>query len=263
MIPLRKLLAFIGLLLASASANPRSAEGERYTYPVTLNFMLDETLQEGEPFLIGMEPERDTPEYRQRAFDWFSSQYDLDIPMNFQFGDLILGGKAVMLNWRLNPVYRMHVYGMDVQDEPLWRGKYPASNVRMQDDGYLMQTIAPLNVCGMFGMGWDPVNCYDVPVGSIILYGEYRPTTDDGEVLTTIQYESNCPVTSNTAPPFGTPINCELHSEEWGDGYNDGQNIVKPDSMYASYRITFPKHLADTDREARKFSRLVNPRPGN
>lgn len=256
-----KLLAFVGLLLSVASIDARNAEGERYTYPVMFNFMLDETLQEGEPFLIEMEPERDTLEYRQRAFDWFSSQYDLEIPENFTFAGVILDGKAVMLNWRLNPVYRMHVYGIDVQDEPLWRGKYPLSNVRMQDDGYLLQTIAPLNVCGMFGLGWDSENCYDVPVGSIILYGEYRPTTDDGEVLTTIQYESNCPVTPGAVPPFATPINCDLHSEEWGDGFNDGQNIARPNSMHATYRITFPKYIDETDRDARKMTRLVRPRP--
>src|SRR6056297_783867 len=249
------LLAFASInVFAQGNSNP---PGNRYVRPATFFFDLDEEFVEGVEFLIKMEDERDTPEYRKRAFDWFKSQHNLDIPADVKHNDLLFDGKAIMTTFRVNPAYRMNVVAADVQDHPRWRGRFPINNAQMIDDGYLMVVLEEgLTVRGNFSEEYTFPD-YEVPVGSFILYGEYRLFTDgdcnggEQKFQTAFQYQSDYPVTPSPFPPFASPIRCTINHPDFGRGLNDGRTLVLPNRVKTVYRIAFPLYLSDLENRDR------------
>jgi len=262
MLSIKVLLGLLVSALCVLAGNERG--GEAYMYDLQVHFMLDETFVEGEDFLIPMETWRDTSEYREAAYEWFMQQYELALPGGTGFGDLIFDNKTVFLNWRINPFYRMNVVGVDVQNTSSWRGRYPVGNAQMLDDGYIVQVIAPgFVVHGTFAeeMGFGEAG-YEVPIGSFILFGEYRMVTDDGETQITFPYASDCPVTPSPYPPFTTPINCKIRHPELGVGLNDGQTRLASDAVRSVYRITIPELISDATNLDQRHSSNLPPYRG-
>lgn len=235
----------------SQTCAPRNSDD--YIYNGVVIYNTDDEFVEGEALIIPIEHGRDTDEYRSRALAWFKKQYDLDIPYGAKHDELIFDGKARMQVWRTNPLYRMVVSGIDIQGHPSYQGKFPITNAFFKDDGYMILVEQEgFVVRGMFGNSHDAENGYEVPVGSFILYGEYRlfTTDENGNDVhqTTFQYESDCPVSPSPYPPYSIPVNCIVHHDDLGVGRTVGRSEFTAERIHTKYYMSFPYKRGDIKR---------------
>lgn len=259
---------------ASALASPAQAASARSNaaqcrtpwenhgvYDATIVYGIDEVVPADEGPFLDMDPERDTLEYRSRAFtflaDYFGTDFDVNLAgQQFAFDNM---GRSVLmwpLKTGLGSTHQVH--GIDAQRIPGLRGKFPLTRVALRDDGYFV-FVGPegFTVHGEYG-GEAGV---ELPPGTIFLAGEYRMFDKRDRLIDTIRYFSRIPSFSLFEPGAAVPtqqitISCDVESDLFGHGQVRalGSMAALPDGstdLDFRYVMHFPERLAEVGRRGR------------
>ncbi|MEM7220824.1 MAG: hypothetical protein AAF515_20850 [Pseudomonadota bacterium] len=239
-------------------------------YDTTIVYGIDEVVPPDEGPFLDMDPERNTLEYRERAFkflrDYFGTEFDVNVAgQQFAFDDM---GRGVLM-WPLKTgVGSTHqVYAVDAQHVPRMRGKFPLTRVALRDDGYFVFVGAEgFTVHGEYG-GEDGV---ELPPGTIFLAGEYRMFDGKDRLVDTLRYFSRIPSLSVFDPGAPVPtqlitISCDIESDLFGTGQvrGIGSLAVQPDGssdLDFRYVMHFPTRLGDAEQAGKRCNTLRAPR---
>lgn len=244
-----------GLVLLSlcSAVLAGNCDDDARIYDTTIIYTVDDSAPGTFP-VTGMDSERNTLEYRTRVYDFFKTQFDIDLDAG---NDGIQStADFTHMIWKMHPNIRMTVYGMDTQDHRPWQGRFPTDNAVFADDGYMVVANQDFTVHGAFG----GVAGKTVQAGAFILSGEYRLFVD-GEYQTAINYYSDCPVTAE--PNTGLiPVNCRVESTEFGNGITRGVSEMKYDAnvdrthVHTRYFMSFPKYRDNISSGSKQCDRL-------
>ena len=195
---------------------------------------------------------RDTDEYRTRAFDFFASQFGIDVDPSAGTVQIV-PGPVFTQGFRLDDSINYAVKFISIQKDNCTgnacdvNNNGPATNSRMVDDGYRIVFLADQTVYGAYG-GEDGTV---VAANDMAVFGEYRMMIDE-ELFTTIVYHSDCPLTIKNG---GLTISCTLEHPDWGTGVVYGTALFGASSVDPANNIhinirntaTFPKSLTDLE----------------
>ena len=226
-------------------------------YETTIIYGIDEIVPASEGPFLDMDPERNTVEYRQRAFDFLSEHFGIVLDVNNADQQVVFDDQSrSALMWPLKTgIGSTHqVYGIDSQRYPQLRSKMPLTRIALRDDGYFVFVgESGFTVNGIYG-GTEGV---ELPPGTIVLAGEYRMFDERNRLLDTIRYFSRIPSFSLFDPGAINPtqqitISCDVESDVFGKGQVRALGALEalPDGssdLDFRYVMHFPTRLADVE----------------
>lgn len=228
----------------------------------TIVYGIDERVPADEGPFLPMDDERNTLDYRARAFDFFADRFGVTFDVNnpaVQIAVDASGRVAEMQPVKLGIGSTHQVYAIDAQRIPRWRHRMPMTNVALRDDGYFV-FVGPdgFEVNGTYG-GDAGVT---LPPGSVFLLGEYRMFDENDELMDTLRYFSDQPSFAVVDPGAALPtslitITCKVQSDIFGDGQVAalGQLVALDDGatdLDFRYTLRFPARIGESD--------LIRPR---
>lgn len=253
--------SFVISTVAFAVAGGKSAQCEapwlnHGVYETTIVYGIDEIVPADEGPFLNMDPERNTVEYRQRAFDFINEHFGVQFDVNIDGQQLVsddYGGSALMWPLKTGVGSTHQVYAIDAQNHPQWRSKMPLTQVAIRDDGYFVFVGEDgFTVKGIYGGDAGVV----LPPGTIFLAGEYRMFDGNDQLIDTLRYFSRIPSFSVIDPGAANPtqlvtISCDIESDLFGNGQVRALGSLEalPDgSNYLDFRyvMRFPVRLTDT-----------------
>ncbi len=244
----------------------RTGFEEHGVYETTLVYGIDEQIED--TFILAMDPERNTVEYRTGAFDFFRERYGMDFDPSVE-GDQITtdgqGGQALVRAGKLDEGSTHQVYALDAQRIPQWRGRLPITNTAFFDDGYFVFLLSDYEAHGTYG-GADGLR---IRAGDVVVQGEYRMFDDRGRLLDTIAYFADTPATVNpfagdeeaSAGATFISITCRVESEIFGTGLTRGIGEQRPlpgggEDVDFRYVMRFPSRVSDSNVARSRCDRL-------
>ena len=239
-------------------------------YDATIVYGIDEIVPAGEGPFLDMDPDRDTLEYRTRAFAFLAEHFGAEFDVNLagqQFAFDGMGRGALMWPLKTGIGSTHQVHGIDAQRIPGLRGKFPLTRVALRDDGYFVFVgDEGFTVHGEYG-GKEGV---ELPPGTIFLAGEYRMFDKRDRLIDTLRYFSRIPSFSLMEPGAAVPtqqitISCDIESDLFGQGQVRALGSLATLADGSSdldfrYVMHFPNRLADVGRKGR-FCDNVRARP--
>lgn len=264
-------LAACGVTMNSAAATeqitPSSTQQCRTpwanhgVYDATIVYGIDEIVPADEGPFLDMDPDRDTAEYRERAFsflaEYFGTEFDTGVAgQQFAFDDMGRGALMWPLKTGVGSTHQVHA--IDAQRLPRMRGKFPMTRVAIRDDGYFVFVGEDgFRVHGTYG-GEEGV---ELPPGTIFLAGEYRLFDKNDDLIDTLRYFSRIPSFSLFDPGAKVPtqqitISCDIESDLFGSGQVRGIGSLSTLANGSSdldfrYVMHFPGRLSEQERGGR------------
>ena len=223
----------------------------------TIAYGIDEVVPAGEIFLP-MEEQRNTFQYRKKAFDFFVERFGVEFDVNdpgVQIAVDAYGRTAAMQPIKAGVGSTHQVYAIDAQNIPQWRHRMPMTSVALKDDGYFVFVgDEGFEVHGTYG-GADGTT---LPPGTIFLLGEYRMYDHQDKLMDTLRYFSSTPAFSLIDPGAELPttqftISCNVESDIFGSGLVRalGSMTTLPDGssdLDFRYTLRFPERIGDADQ---------------
>lgn len=167
--------------------------------------------------LFPIDSERNTLEYRQAAFDFFQQRYGLTFDPSLEGVQPILGEDGMTPALLMIPFRTpIQVYAADFQGSDMLAGKLPMTNLRNEDDGFIVFVTQFYNITG------GTIGDVTLFPGILWSYGEYRFMTDDGAVVDTFTVTVHHPAVTQFVPGSTTDtrtvINAVIEHPMYGTG---------------------------------------------
>eukprot|EP01080_Neovahlkampfia_damariscottae_P005648 gene5648-9464_t len=201
---------FVFTLQQETVEEPKDVVKKCLAFKSSFDGMLVGELTDQKPYLLPMDPDRMTDEYKQRAIEKIKEIYGWDFSKPVEGLEL----EAV----QSNPEFKHFLTGGYAED--LKETAFPSSNVQIKDDLWRIKVLneAGVDIPNMTGK--------KLMQNQLVAYGELNFVDDQGkEILKKIIYWNKLPLTESENGLM--PLVFDLKSEDYGDGLLVGSQLIR------------------------------------